>query len=204
MRLTCPPIKSSHTQKAFTLVEMLVVMVIVGLLITVIMQGFGFSMGMYQRVIRVQKNAYSEVLAYDWLRSTLGSQVAARPKDRGLEGSVTGLSTYTFVPLIDQPGLKTRVGWQLLQSGSNVGLEYREGNSLFKVYTWPDSRGQFEYLDEKGQWHTQWPLDKTDPPSLPQSVRLLITSGSEVRNYVVNVSTRKRSEITMDEMLYGR
>src|SRR5689334_19651010 len=104
----------SRHQRAFTLVEMLVVMVIVGLLITVIMQGFGFSMGMYQRVVRVQKNAYSEVFAYNWLRSTLGSQVAMRPKDRGLEGTINSLSTYTYDPLVEQSGLKTRVEWQLV------------------------------------------------------------------------------------------
>lgn len=199
-----PRIQFLSRQKAFTLVEMLVVMVIVGLLITVIMQGFGYSMGMYQRVIRTQKNAYSEVLAYNWLRSTLGSQVAARPKDRGLEGSADSLSTYTFEPLLDQPGLKTRVNWRLLQSGTEVSLEYREGNTTFVVYRWPDSRGQFEYLDAKGQWINHWPAEKSDSPPLPESVRVLIATGKETRNYVAQVATRKRPEVTMDEVLYGR
>ncbi len=197
-------IKLSRTQKAFTLVEMLVVMVIVGLLITVIMQGFGYSMGMYQRVVRVQKNAYSEVLAYNWLRSTLGSQVAARPKDRGLEGSVNSLSTYTYEPLIEQAGLKTRIEWQLVQSGDAVSLEYREGEATFAIYRWPESTGQFEYLDEKGQWRNHWPAEKTDFPVLPESVRVLINTGKEARNYVVSITTRKRAEVTMDEALYGR
>ncbi|GGY82532.1 hypothetical protein GCM10011613_29180 [Cellvibrio zantedeschiae] len=199
-----PKIRFSRAQRAFTLVEMLVVMVIVGLLITVIMQGFGFSMGMYQRVVRVQKNAYSEVLAYNWLRSTLGSQVAMRPKDRGLEGGVSSLSTFTYEPLVEQSGLKTRVEWQLVQSGDAVSLEYREGNNTFAVYRWPESTGQFEYQDEKGQWINRWPAEKSDLPPLPESVRILINSGKEARNYVVKVATRKRSEVTMDEALYGR
>lgn len=191
-------------QKAFTLVEMLVVMVIVGLLITVIMQGFGYSMGLYQRVVKSQKSAYNEVLAYGWLRSTLSAQVAARPKDRGLEGGISELSTYSYQPLVDQTGLKTRIQWQLEQDGDTVSLAYREGDVSFPVYRWPDSRGQFEYLDEKGQWHKQWPAEKADTLPLPVSIRLLITTGNEVRNYVVSIATRKRAEVTMDEALYGR
>lgn len=195
---------SPQRQKAFTLVEMLVVMVIVGLLITVVMQGFGYSMGMYQRVVRIQKSAYSEVLAYNWLRSTLGSQVAVRPKDRGLEGSVDALSTYTYEPLVDQPGLKTRIDWRLIHNGESVSLEYREGSNVFAVYRWPESTGQFEYLNDKGEWINHWPAEKSDLPPLPISVRLLINTGKEVRNYVVSINTRKRSEVTMDEALYGR
>jgi general secretion pathway protein J len=199
-----PKIRFVRNQKAFTLVEMLVVMVIVGLLITVIMQGFGFSMGMYQRVVRVQKNAYSEVLAYNWLRSTLGSQVAMRPKDRGLEGGINSLSTFTYEPLVEQGGLKTRIEWQLLQSGDALALQYLEGTKLFTVYRWPESTGQFEYQDEKGQWINRWPPEKSDLPPLPQAVRIIVNSGKEARNYVVKVATRKRSEVTMDEVLYGR
>lgn len=199
-----PNIQFSRTQKAFTLVEMLVVMVIVGLLITVIMQGFGYSMGMYQRVVRTQKNAYSEVLAYNWLRATLGSQVAARPKDRGLEGGVNALSTYTYEPLVEQAGLKTRIDWQLVQDGNNVRLDYREGTTLFAVYRWSDSSAVFEYMDEKGQWRNHWPAEKSDLPPLPQAIRLSINTDNETRNYVISLATRKRSEMTMDEALYGR
>jgi len=191
-------------QRAFTLVEMLVVMVIVSLLITVIMQGFGYSMGLYQRVVKSQKSAYSEVLAYGWLRSTLAAQVAARPKDLGLEGENNGLSTYTYEPLLDQSGLKTRIQWQVVQEGNIASLSYREGDTEFAVYRWPESSGQFEYLDEKGVWHKQWPAEKADTPPLPVSIRLLVSTGSEVRNYVVNIVTRKRAEVTMDEVLYGR
>jgi general secretion pathway protein J len=204
MRLVRFSVKLSLAQKAFTLVEMLVVMVIVGLLITVIMQGFGYSMAMYQRVVRTQKSAYSEVLVYNWLRSTLGSQVAMRPKDRGLEGASDSLSTYTYEPLVDQPGLKTRVDWRLVQDRNVVSLEYHEGSTVFAVYRWPESTGAFEYMDEKGHWINHWPAEKSDLPPLPQSVRLLINTGKETRNYVVSVATRKRSEVTMDEALNGR
>lgn len=197
-------LKLVNPQRAFTLIEMLVVMVIVSLLITVIMQGFGYSLGLYQRVVTTQKNAYTEVLAYNWLRATLSAQSAARPKDIGLEGGASELSTYTYQPLVEHEGLKTRIQWRLAQDGDAVSLIYREGNTLFAVYRWPESSGQFEYLDEKGNWHKRWPLEKADITPLPVSIRVLVSTGREVRNYVVNIATRKRAEVTMDEMLYGR
>ena len=197
-------IRLVNPQRAFTLIEMLVVMVIVSLLITVIMQGFGYSLGLYQRVVRTQKNAYTEVLAYNWLRSTLSAQIAARPKDRGLEGEATKLSTYTYQPLVEHEGLKTRIQWQLTQDGDAVSLVYSEGSILFTAYRWPESSGQFEYSDEKGNWYKRWPVEKADIAPLPTSIRVLIRTGSEARNYVVSITTRKRAEVTMDEILYGR
>lgn len=192
-------LKLAHFQRAFTLIEMLVVMVIVSLLITVIMQGFGYSLGLYQRVVTTQKNAYTEVLAYNWLRSTLGVSVAARPKDLGLEGDASEVTTYTYQPLVERAGLKTRISWQLIQDSEKLRLEYREGNTNFNVYSWPTATGRWEYMDEKQQWHSKWPPEKSTLTPLPSAVKIQVTTGSDIKNYVVAIKTRKRPEIRMDE-----
>lgn len=195
---------SPKKQEAFTLIEMLVVMVLVGLMATLIVQGFGYSMGLYQRVIKTQRSAYNEVLAYNWLRSSLSSPVAARPKDRGLEGSVNDLSTYTYQPLLVPQGMKTLVGWRLVNEESDVILRYSEGLNTFDAYRWVESRARFEYLNDKGQWIGHWPPDKSELPPLPVATRVVVTSGTETRNYVVSTKTRLRPLVTMDEILYGR
>lgn len=194
----------THSQRAFTLIEMLVVLVLVGLMATLIVQGFGYSMGLYQRVIKTQHSAYSEVLAYNWLRSSLSTQIAARPKDRGLEGNAADLSTYTYQPLLAQQGIKARIRWQLINDGGDAILTYSEGNQSFRVYSWPESSAQFEYLNDTGKWINYWPPEKTDIPALPRALRVQIITGGEARNYVVAVKTRPRPIVTMDEMLYGR
>jgi general secretion pathway protein J len=191
--------KLAHFQRAFTLIEMLVVMVIISLLITVIMQGFGYSLGLYQRVVTAQKNAYSEVLAYNWLRSTLGVSVAARPRDLGLEGNASEVSTYTYLPLVERAGLKTRISWQLIQDSNTLRLAYREGNASFDVYRWPVATGHWEYMDEKQQWHRKWPAEKSERVPLPSAVKIQVTTGSDIKNYVVAIKTRKRPEVRMDE-----
>ncbi len=198
------PSKLARLQRAFTLIEMLVVMVIVSLLITVIMQGFGYSLGLYQRVVTTQKNAYTEVLAYNWLRSTLGASVAARPKDRGLEGNAVEVATYTYQPLAELAGLKTRVAWLLVQDSERLRLEYREGNTSFTVYSWPTATGRWEYMDDKKEWHAQWPIAKLDFPPLPNAIRLQVGRGKDIFNYVISIDTRKMPEMSMDEVENGR
>jgi general secretion pathway protein J len=197
--MSTAPLKSTRFQRAFTLIEMLVVMVIISLLITVIMQGFGYSLGFYQRVVTTQKNAYSEVLAYNWLRSTLGVSVAARPKDLGLEGDAFEVTTYTYQPLVERAGLKTRISWQLIQDSDNLRLAYTEGSVSFDVYHWPAATGHWEYMDENQQWQNKWPTEKSERIRLPNAVKIQVNSGSDIKNYVVVIKTRKRSEVRMDE-----
>lgn len=194
-----PLLNLARFQRAFTLIEMLVVMVIISLLITVIMQGFGYSLGLYQRVVTTQKNAYTEVLAYNWLRATLGVSVAARPKDLGLEGNASEVTTYTYQPLVERAGLKTRISWQLIQDSANLRLEYREGDTIFSVYSWSAATGHWEYMDEKQQWHNKWPAEKSELTPLPSAVKIQVNSGSDIKNYVVAIKTRKRPETRMDE-----
>lgn len=193
-----------RTQKAFTLIELLVVMVFIGLIATLIVQGFGYSMGLYQRVVKAQRSIYGEVLAYNWFRSSLAAQVAARPKDIGLEGSATALSTYSYQPLLAPQGMKTRISWRLNYKVDDVILNYTEANQSFDTYEWSQASAKFEYLNEAGQWIDHWPPEKVDIPSLPRALRIQVNSGGELRNYVVVSKTRIHSLVTMDELLNGR
>ena len=191
-------------QRAFTLIEMLVVMIIVAMVVTLIVQGFGYTLGLYQRVVKSQSSAYQQVFAYHWLNSSLSAPVAMRPKDRALEGDTQQVTTYTYQPLLAQQGLKTLIQWELEEKAGQLGLFYREGQTRFPVYQWLDAAGQFEYLDEQNQWVKRWPQQKSDTMPLPQAIRILVTSGRDSFNYVVKVKTRLRAEVTSDEILYGR
>lgn len=192
------------SQLAFTLIEMLVVMIIVAMVVTLIVQGFGYTLGVYQRVVKNQNNAYQQVFAYHWFTSSLQAQVAMRPKDRGLEGDARQLTTFTYQPLLARQGLKTRIGWELVDKGSELQLVYREANQQLIVQRWSGATGHFEYMDEKGQWVQRWPLEKSDLPPLSKVIRLIINRGEETFNYVAINTTRIRAEVTMDEVMYGR
>lgn len=198
------PIPFPRLQRAFTLIEMLVVMIIMAMVVTLVVQGFGYSLGLYQRVVNTQNTSYKQVLAYQWLKSSLGAQVAMRPDDRGLEGNSQQLSTYSYQPLLAQAGIKTLIQWELTQTQWQLQLRYRQADEQFIVYEWPDARGQFEYLDDQGEWGDHWPTEKLDLQPLPKAIRLVVTNGRETFNYVIPNKTRRRAEVTSDEVLYGR
>lgn len=193
-----------RSQRAFTLIEMLVVMIIVAMVVTLIVQGFGYTLGVYQRVVKSQNNAYQQVFAYRWFTTSLQSQVAMRPKDRGLEGDARQLTTYSLQPLLAPQGLKTRIGWHLHEEAGVLRLQYREANQELEIQRWPGASGYFEYMDEQGRWVQHWPLEKSELEPLPKAIRAVVVSGSDVLNYVAVNSTRSRAELPMDEFIYGR
>lgn len=191
-------------QRAFTLIEMLVVMIIVAMVVTLIVQGFGYTLGLYQRVVKSQSAAYEQVFAYHWFSSSLQSQVAMRPKDRALEGSESQLSTYSFRPLVGGQGVKTLIHWELQVQADELLLSYTEADVSFVVFRWSNAQGRFEYMDDNGQWLQRWPLEKTESQPLPRAIRLQVATAGDNLNYVVKVETRQRALVTMDELLYGR
>jgi general secretion pathway protein J len=191
-------------QRAFTLIEMLVVMIIVAMLVTLIVQGFGYSLGLYQRVVKTQANAYQQAFFYHWFTSSLQSQVAMRLKDRGLEGNQYQLSTYTYSPLIGMQGMKTLVHWELETKNNNLTLVYREGAQHFVVNSWMGATGQFQYMNVEKNWSNDWLPKKDEIKSLPRTISLQVYQDGETFNYVVNTETRQRAIITMEEITYGR
>lgn len=204
MKMLSLPKAGFRRQRAFTLIEMLVVMIIVAMVVTLVMQGFGYSLGLYQRVVKNQANAYQQAFAYRWFTSTLQSQVAMRLNDRGLEGNQYQFSTYTYAPLVGEAGLKTRIAWELEVNGANLVLGYREGVQQFTVNTWVGATGQFQYMDIEKNWRDLWAPLKDEPSALPSAIRLQISQGDELLNFVVTTETRQRAIITADEKMYGR
>lgn len=200
----CLKAPAIYYQRAFTLIEMLVVMMIMAMVVTLVVQGFGYSLGLYQRVVNAQNTSYKQVFAYQWFKSSLGSQVAMRLDDRGLEGDTQQLSTYTYQPLLGRPGIKRLIHWELTQTQGLLQLNYREGDSYFTVYSWPEASGQFEYLGEQGRWSGQWPTQVLDIQPLPQAIRLVVNTDSESFNYVAVTRTRLRANVNPDELLHGR
>lgn len=204
MKMPLFPKIGLRNQSAFTLIEMLVVLIIVAMVVTVVMQGFGYSLGLYQRVVKNQASAYQQAFAYRWFASTLQSQVAMRPKDLGLEGNQYQLSTYTYNPLLESSGVKTRIVWELGVEGGNLVLGYREGAQQFMVNTWAGAKGQFQYMDLERKWRDQWLPSKGEPMVLPSAIRLQVYQGDKLLNFVVTTETRLRAIITADEKMYGR
>jgi general secretion pathway protein J len=188
-------------QRGVTLLEMLVVMVIVSLVATMMMQGFGFTMGVYQRVVQSQKDTYREILVVSWLRQTLANLVSPRESDALVKGEATQISGLTFQPLVSSDKGKTAIQWRLAAESSTSRLYYRELDQEFLVYTWQQqAEARFQYMDTHQEWHDHWPPDTATEQQIPTAVRLSV--GDQF--YTVQSANRVKAEVFIDELLYGR
>ena len=66
-----------------TLVEMLVVIVLTALTATLVMQGIGQGLGLFQRVSADQGQIYRELICRLWIQQTLSTAVANIGRARG-------------------------------------------------------------------------------------------------------------------------
>lgn len=196
--------RARKSQQGLSLLEMMVVLVIVSLVSTLIIQGFGYTLGLYQRVVQIQQSHNTETLTYHWLRSSLSSLAAPKEDIHTFKGNQLELEGYSFQALQARSGIKTKIGWKLQSQGTMLKLFYSERENSFKVYQWEDVQGGFEYRDANGSWQTHWPVNEGNPKKLPEMIRLKLLGPDGNRDYPVKIATRKTAEIFLDEVLYGR
>lgn len=187
-------------QHGLTIIEMLVVIVITSLLVTVMMQGFTFTLNLYHRVVAKQQSAYQSAFVNHWLGLTLGNLVAPREKDVKIRAHKYFISAETFNPLLSDPGVKTKIEWELVPTNSAYSLIYREADVEFEVFAFSESNAAFEFQSADRVWHDVWPVEFYQQVNLPEAIR--ISFGAS--NFLVNVQSRKAAEVYVDEVMFGR
>ena len=70
--------RSGANQTGLSLLEMLVVFVIISLVSTVLAQGFGFGLALYERVESRGQQMVADVLSVKWFRHVNGSLIASK------------------------------------------------------------------------------------------------------------------------------
>ncbi len=160
-------------QQGLTLLELLVVLVLVGLLSTMLMQGFSYMFGIYNRVNNFQQEARQTTLTRAWLKQTLVATVPQLDIGRAFTGDNSELSAITLQPLSAQAGVPMPFSWSLEIENGWVILNYREGNSVnWQIDKWRGDQASFHYLDQKGEWKASWPEGGTAPLLIPQAIEL--------------------------------
>ena len=123
--------KSRHklTVHGFTLLEMLVVLVLVGLLSTLLLQGFFYILHLRTGLlVQLSDLQYGSLQEY-WFRSTTAATVAdygdGKSIFRGNEHEFSGL---TIAPSEASIGVLASYAWQLQYNGGMTTLRYRKGD----------------------------------------------------------------------------
>lgn len=189
-----------HRQAGFTLLEMMVVLVLVGLISAMLMQGFVYVAGIYGSVERRQQQWQQQMLQRAWLKESVRSLTngvdGALAQSYFFQGDEQGFSGLALQGLSYAGGVgrPLRVQW-LLERDAEQGvlyLRYRElklgqeqtgpdENPWYEVGRWPQGQGQFSYYSQ-GSWAGRFSgraINESDvSPRMPELVRLQVETGA--------------------------
>ncbi|WP_334021624.1 PulJ/GspJ family protein [Alteromonas sp. S015] len=159
--------KPKRAERGFTLLEMMVVLVIVSLISVLLMQGFSFVIGLQER-IRVQLVTVQNVeLKEQWFRLVTRAIIRedTAPDDR-FQGDNNQFSGTTLQPLHNKLGVPTQVQWRIEYDGENTSLFYSEADEEpIRIISWRGREQSFQYLDEEGVFHDEWPPEDSLMPA---------------------------------------
>ena len=188
---------SSRNQAGLTLLELLVVLVLAGLITTLMMQGFGFALSLYQQVEKRQGIAAKEMLASRWFRDVNESLIPSKIPGQSLVGSKTKFNATTLMPLLDESGVPVQIEWQLERRGEKTTLLYREKNQELETRINLSPLSILQYKNHKGAWLDEWPAD-IDTYNLPGAIRI---QGPDGAVQIVYIQTRLKPDFLLDASL---
>ncbi|WP_439817108.1 prepilin-type N-terminal cleavage/methylation domain-containing protein [Zavarzinia sp. CC-PAN008] len=162
----------------FTLLETLVVLVILGLLTTMLMQGFAQAMDLRLRLGTYMDGTGQATLSAAMVRGTLQGLVAtAIPDDGSAEGrdaadagAFTGsarlLRGQSLAALDGEIGTPSPIAWTLQREDGRTVLTYRgRTGTVQRIRAWAGDGGGFRFRDGAGRWHDIWPPPPVRPPA---------------------------------------
>lgn len=162
----------------FTLLEVLVVLVIMGLLSTLLLEGFSFVLTLRVRLLSQLQDVQQSALQEYGFRNSTAALVPDYYNGKNLfQGSEHELSGLTMAPLEASIGELLPFAWQIQHQQGMTTLRYRKSDGEYwEIAHWPGEEGKFLYQDEEGQWHSQWPPHSFST-SVPQLPRLILLQG---------------------------
>ena len=179
------------SQRGLSLIELLVVLVIVALVSSLLMQGLGFGLSLYERVHSRAEVMRQQVLFRQWFRQ-VNETLVAKPSSSGvsLEGDSNTFFSTTLNPLLGESGRSQDIRWRI--EGDIVWYE-ESGVSLFMTSV--PGGAAFAYLHQSGRWSNHWPPKETSE-SLPDAIAL--ARGDE-RNLIAALRVRDIPDLLLED-----
>lgn len=172
------------------------VLMLVGMISAMLMQGFIYVAGIFSSVERRQQHWQQQTLQRSWLQESVRSLTNGVDGPlteghffNGDEQGFTGLALHglSYAGGVGRP---TRIQWRLEPDAQRgLLLSYREiklhqspdpeDNPWYTVARWSEGQGRFRYFSQ-GNWHERFsgrPLPDRDNPVLPELIVLNIDAG---------------------------
>ena len=167
---------SPHSRgRGFTLLEMLVVLVLTGFIMTILLEGLSQTFRLQEHFGTEQFNTQRGAMRSDWFRQSINGLLPdhedGRHKFQGDDRRMSGLTTAPLTP--ESAGLAPftwRLGFDP-QSGE-TRLQYGAESDSPAILAWRGDSGRFVYLDSNGEAHGAWPPLLGKWPQLPKAIYL--------------------------------
>lgn len=168
-------------QTGFTLVEMLVVFVIVGLLSVLIFEGFVYVLSLKNRFVTQAELLQQGTLRRQWFMHSVGGLTADLPslKRHRFRGAAAGFSGLSMAVLTAPPGVPTVISWRLVSEAGDSSLQYSSrDHGWWTVLRWPGGNTGFRYLGDDSRWYSRWPPQNSNSSlQLPAAIAVSIEQG---------------------------
>lgn len=167
------PVRNSP--RAFTLLEMLVVLIIVGMLSLVLMQVFSQGLMIRARMSERIQGMHTLQVREQWFRRLVFGLYRFQAEDpRILKGDSNGFSGVSLMGIDSVPGAMVPIKLKVESSGNEGSVLYQAREQPFwPLLSWRNGEAKFSYLDKEGLWHDRWPHTVRDmTEQLPQGIML--------------------------------
>jgi prepilin-type N-terminal cleavage/methylation domain-containing protein len=172
------PASQPNIQRGFTLVEMLVVLILVGLITGILFQALSQVFHLQARAGGEMDKMRQNAMLSDWFRQVIhGVQPDyddGKHKFQATGRTITGL---TISPLTSTQGALSpfTLSLEFDNRRGETLLRYGEGEGSTVLMAWPGDKGQFVFVDEAQAEYEMWPppMQKKLAP-VPAFVRLEI------------------------------
>jgi prepilin-type N-terminal cleavage/methylation domain-containing protein len=167
--------RGSRPQLGFTLIEMLVVLLIVGIVSGLLFEGAAQLMGMQARIERQLTNLRGEALRADWLRQVVQGLQPDYQDGKGVfKGTQSGFSGLTTNSLsAGYAGLQPFAVALVRDAARNTMLlRYGNEENAPVLLSWPGDQARLRYIDDRGEAHEDWPPPLGRWTQLPKAITL--------------------------------
>jgi len=164
--------------------EILVVLVLVGLISTLLVNGLMHVLNLRIRFLSLLENQTTERLQSHWFRDASAALTPDHPSgEHVFSGDTHRFQGLTFAPLKGMRGVPTPISMELSFKDGKILLQYKERNDEpWEIALWTGSDGNFSYLHPDGHWHRHWPPGYEKSTQLPEGILLEVR---DVRSPVI-------------------
>lgn len=199
--MSCPPSKP----QGFTLLEVIVVLVILGLITTLLMQGLFLILHLRLGFLDQMDRQRVAAMQSSWIREVCGA-LTPDTKD-GLwifQGTSDGLRGLTLSTLTGEAGVPRPITIRIIPGHGVVILNYQEADGpTMELGRWPGTKGNLSYLDTQGRWLPQWPPGNEPANQIPEAIRLAVEGNEEPRVWSIPLNGRRNPRPNVLEIIEG-